>query len=274
MHERVARGVRLLQYGDRLSELASLAYARFRRGRTVEPIYPAAVSAARHRPEAPNLAGLAEQYGSDKGPSKHRYTELYEMLFARWRGQPLTMLEMGLQRGGPEHGNSPSRETFGVPSVQMWLEYFPEAQVYGLDVSDFSAHQTDRFRFVRCDMDSEAELDRAASELPELDLVIDDASHASHHQQLAFLRFFPKLKSGGLYIIEDLRWQPEAYEREGFTRTGDLFRWYQSFGAFEHSDPDLAEGFNRLREQFSGCFLFQEHFLSHGKDQVLVVHKQ
>jgi len=50
--------------------------------------------------------------------------------------------------------------------------------------------------------------------MPELDIIIDDASHASHHQQKGFLELFPKLKSGGLYIIEDLRWQPKGMEKE------------------------------------------------------------
>ena len=37
-------------------------------------------------PTAPSLGELADKYGSDKGPKKHRYTELYESALSRfWR---------------------------------------------------------------------------------------------------------------------------------------------------------------------------------------------
>lgn len=153
-----------------------------------------------------NLTDLAARFGSDKGAAKHRYTELYHMLFHPLRQQPITFLEMGLQIGGPEHGQSADRETTDLPSVRMWLEYFPKARIHGLDVSDFGWFAQDRFTFHRCDMDDRAALAASAANLPPLDIVIDDASHASHHQQNAFLELFPRLKPGGLYIIEDLRW--------------------------------------------------------------------
>jgi len=60
-------------------------------------------------------------------------------------------------------------------------------------------------------MDARTNIATATEMLPDLDIIIDDASHASHHQQNAFLTLFPKLRSGGLYIIEDLRWQPKTY---------------------------------------------------------------
>ena len=44
------------------------------------------------------------------------------------------------------------------------------------------------------------------------DIIIDDGSHASYHQQLSFKTLFPTLKSGGIYSIEDLNWQPQEYE--------------------------------------------------------------
>jgi predicted methyltransferase len=34
-----------------------------------------------------------------------------------------------------------------------------------------------------------------------------------------FPKLFQKLKSGGLYIIEDLRWLPSMMEKEGITKT-------------------------------------------------------
>ena len=171
-----------------------------------------------------NLTDLADEFGSDKGSTKHRYTELYHLLFNPYRRRKINFLEMGLLIGGPEHGIDKDRETSDLPSIRMWLEYFPKAQIHGLDVSDFSWFEHERFTFHRCDMDARSNVEKAAATMPTLDIVIDDASHASHHQQNAFLEVFPKLRSGGIYVIEDLRWQPDTYEIEGLTKTAALLR--------------------------------------------------
>lgn len=231
------------------------------------PAPPPAVPAA-------NLTELADRFGSDKGSSKHRYTELYHMLFHPYRDQPITFLEMGLCIGGPEHGKSADRKTEDLPSVRMWLEFFPKAMIHGLDVSDFAWFRHDRFAFHRCDMDDRARIAAARASMPDFDIIIDDASHASHHQQNGFLELFPRLKSGGLYIIEDLRWQPETYEKPGITKTAALFRSFSENRRFVHDDPATEAAFNALAPQISGCFLFQVGYDRKRKDQVAVIHKR
>ena len=221
-----------------------------------------------------NLTDLADKYGSDKGSSKHRYTELYNMLFQPFRHRKIRFLEMGLQIGGPEHGKSADRETTDLPSVRMWLEYFTKAEIVGLDISDFSWFEADRFSFIRCDMDKREYIDAALKDVADFDIIIDDASHASHHQQNAFLSLFPKLKSGGLYIIEDLRWQPKAYERSDISKTAEVFQSYLSTGVFSNADENIAAEMNTLRADISGCFVFQAKYQKKRRDQVVVVHKR
>lgn len=223
---------------------------------------------------AVNLTDLADRFGSDKGSTKHRYTELYQMLFHPYRDKAIHFLEMGLLIGGPEHGHSADRATKDLPSIRMWLEYFPKAKIHGLDVSDFSWFSHDRFAFHRVDMDDRGLIAAAGQEMPDFDIIIDDASHASHHQQNAFLELFPKLRSGGLYIIEDLRWQPETYEKEGITKTADLFRSFSETRSFAHADAAVQAEFAALESQISGCFLFQVRYDKKRKDQVAVIHKR
>lgn len=219
------------------------------------------------------LTQLANRFGSDKGSRKHRYTELYDLLFLPFRDREITFLEMGLLIGGPEHGIDAGRETRDAPSVRMWLEYFRKAQIIGLDISDFSWLKHDRFRSIQCDMDDRASMARAAEDIGAFDIAIDDASHASHHQQNAFLELFPRLKSGGLYIVEDLRWQPEAYEKKGITKTAALFSGFAANREFAHSDPATQADFNELGPQISGCFVFQAHFTKTRRDQLAVIQK-
>lgn len=226
------------------------------------------------KPPAINLTDLADRFGSDKGSTKHRYTELYHMLLHPYRNQAITFLEMGLLIGGPEHGIDADRATADLPSIRMWLEYFPKARIHGLDVSDFAWFEHDRFTFHRCDMNARENIAAAARDMPALDVIIDDASHASHHQQNGFLHLFPQLKSGGLYIIEDLRWQPEAYEKKGITKTADLFRNFAETRVFAHKDPATQAAFAALAPDISGCFVFQARYDKKRKDQVAVIHKR
>jgi len=222
-----------------------------------------------------NLTDLADHYGSDKGSTKHRYTELYHMLFHPYRPRKINFLEMGLLIGGPEHGVDKDRKTEDLPSIRMWLDYFPKARIHGLDVSDFSWFEHERFSFHRCDMDDRAEIAAAMDGIEGgLDIVVDDASHASHHQQNAFLEIFPKLKPGGLYVIEDLRWQPETYEQPGITKTATLFRSFVDDRKFSHSDPAIAEAFNALVPDMSACIVVPALYQKKRKDQVAVIHKR
>ena len=56
------------------------------------------------------------------------------------------------------------------------------------------------------------------------DIVIDDASHASTHQQIALACLFPHVTLGGFYFIEDLNRQPMALERPDVPQTRTLLR--------------------------------------------------
>jgi hypothetical protein len=162
-----------------------------------------------------NLTELADKYGSDKGTKRgslpHKYTYLYDLIFDRYKLSTIDFLEIGLAIGGPELGG-PIDRRIDSPSIQMWLDYFPNAHIYGFDISDFSHMKNPRFTFVRGDAGSNQDLERLASSSSGFDIIIDDGSHASYHQQLTFKYLYPKLRSGGTYIIEDLQWQSPTYE--------------------------------------------------------------
>jgi predicted O-methyltransferase YrrM len=53
-----------------------------------------------------------------------------------------------------------------------------------------------------------------------LDLVIDDASHLYQPTRASFEVLFPRLRKGGIYVIEDWDWahHPEWQENEGYFR--------------------------------------------------------
>jgi len=196
-----------------------------------------------------NLTELANKYRSDKGTvagaPPHRYTYLYDLIFYPIRNDRVNFLEMGLAVGGPEVGGPVDREVIS-PSIKMWTEYFPAAMIYGFDISDFSHMEHPRFKFVRGDSGSLEDITRLRNSANHFDVIIDDASHASYHQQLPLRHLWAKLASGGLYIIEDLHWQSPVFEESlpKVHKTADLLKNVFEDGNYLDSDI-LDESFMR-----------------------------
>jgi hypothetical protein len=169
---------------------------------------------------ADELTRLANHYGSDKGNrvfARHYYTRIYHQLFAHLRHSPITLLEIGLLHPA-EH-----RDAARAPSLRMWRDYFPFARLIGFDIDDFSSVSVSNCRIVQGDMSSRDDLSQLFA-LGPFDIVIDDASHASPHQQIALACLFPHVRPGGLYFIEDLNWQPVQLERADVPQTRTLLR--------------------------------------------------
>lgn len=149
------------------------------------------------------LDELGILYGTDKATQHpvvvpaHGYTPHYQAAFWRLRDQPIKLLEIGV--GGGE-------------SIQMWLNYFPKAQVFGVDISkDTNVWNTkvdaiDRYTFVNGDQSCPvfwacflADYGR------DWDIIIDDGSHVSTHIITTFDALWPAVYHEGLYAIEDLK---------------------------------------------------------------------
>jgi hypothetical protein len=180
----------------------------------------------------PSLNQLANLFGSDKGDAvgnAHNFTALYAFLFEGWRNEHFHLLELGLQRGdgNPMVYLDSDRRVSDAPSVRMWLEYFPDARCIGFDTADFSHITIPRFEFIRGNLSNTSDLERLAISVPPLRVIVDDASHASYHQQLAFVSLFKRIESNGFYIIEDLDYQP-PYESElpACLKTADVFEQF------------------------------------------------
>jgi len=166
------------------------------------------------------LQRLADRYGSDKGSVKHGYTRVYEHYFRDLRDRALTVVEIGLQRpvGRRKHGTD-------APSLRMWRSYFPRARLIGFDLQAFGSVAIDNCVVLQGDQGVRADIEKIIDASPGgIDVVIDDGSHASQHQQANFARLFPHVRPNGLYIIEDLQSQPEGIEDERVPKTRAVFR--------------------------------------------------
>jgi hypothetical protein len=200
--------------------------------------------ATKLNPRANLLTSLANLYGTDKGTGRrgHQYTRIYSELLEPLRDQPIRMLEIGLlgmRRGGWDDKQLRDKgETHGrdAPSLRMWSHYFPHGEIFGLDFNDFTGVQIERCKIFRADASKPDELRAVWDKIGgEFDVIIDDASHSSDHQQITLGALFPAVKPGGLFIIEDLFFQPADREPPGATKTVDVLRRAEVTGEFRGS---------------------------------------
>lgn len=126
---------------------------------------------------------------SDKWSS---YLDFYDRLFSSLRFEDIKLLEIGVQNGG---------------SLETWSLYFSNAQLLvGCDINSKCGeliYQDKKTHIVVGDANGEAAYQQIRQFSADFDIVIDDGSHQSRDIFLSFLNYFPLLKPGGLFIVED-----------------------------------------------------------------------
>jgi hypothetical protein len=146
------------------------------------------------------LNRLANKYKTDKGSlyyNRHFYARVYEHYLQELRNETFTLFEIGLLRRDLQARN-PAGPFTEAPSLQMWAEYFPNAQIHGFDIQDFSSVEGGRIVFTQGDQsDRDALTNALAKTASPLRVIIDDGSHASHDQQIALGHLFRQLAPGG-----------------------------------------------------------------------------
>lgn len=144
----------------------------------------------------PDLSQLARRYMTHKGGGVHWFTGLYERHLRELRDQPVRILEVGV--GGYGH------PTYGGESLRMWKRWFHRGLVFGIDLFDKSAVDEQRLTTLvadQSDLDALVAIDEAHGPF---DIVIDDGSHINEHVLATFAALFPRLRSGGIYVVEEL----------------------------------------------------------------------
>lgn len=141
------------------------------------------------------LGYLFNKYGCDKS-SKHHYDTIYHPHLMHLRDKPIKLLEVGIFRG---------------ESLQAWLDYFPNAEIYGIDVFTRVKPETlnvldhPRVTWFRADSTSATQM-AAISEVSgdvKFDVIVDDGLHTPRANADTFNNLIPLLADNGVYFIED-----------------------------------------------------------------------
>ena len=130
------------------------------------------------------LQTLGLKYNTDKA-TYHEYLDFYQANLPKssFTGR---LLEIGVMDGA---------------SISMWREYYPKAEIVGIDIYDKSHLNIDGVTLLQMDATNVA----ALQTLGNFDIIIDDGSHMTADQQISlFWLYFNQLNADGYYVLEDL----------------------------------------------------------------------
>ncbi len=120
---------------------------------------------------------------------KH-YFGVYERELGRFRGRDISVLEIGVYRGG---------------SIPMWKGYFGDgARLTFADIDPACCDHAEPGTVVEIgDQADPSFLADLARKHGPFDVVIDDGGHMMHQQITSFEHLWPHLSDQGIYLVED-----------------------------------------------------------------------
>ena len=211
-----------------------------------------------HRFFRSDLVSLAILHQTDKWGGYHDYVLHYQRHFQPIRHRRLNLLEIGV--GGYDDPKQ------GGQSLRMWKDFFPNANIFAIDVYDKAALEEPRIRIFQGSQADADFLKRVAGEIGRLDIVIDDGSHVNEHVILSFQTLFPLLAEGGIYAIEDLH---TAYQ-SAFGGSPDLTCPSTSIAMCKH----MIDGLNWEQIPNYESSYFDQHIVSlHCSRTLAVIYK-
>lgn len=166
------------------------------------------------------LCQLFRAYGSDKCPQIfHSYSEHYHAILNGRRAAVRNVIEIGI--GSTELMRPIVGESYIVgASLRAWRDYFPHADIYGLDINTRVFFADERITCLHADQSSPESLRRAIADIHRrngtvgFDLIVDDGSHLIPDMITSYDTLFEHLNPGGVYIIEDIKkHELEVFER-------------------------------------------------------------
>jgi hypothetical protein len=160
----------------------------------------------------------------------NHYSTVYDELLGKYKSQSnLKVLEIGIQYGG---------------SQRILKEYFhSSATIMGIDIDDECLNlNTGTLLRIGSSRD-EKFLKSVVVEMGGVDIVIDDGSHRSSDQKIAFETLFPLLSNNGIYVVEDL-------EHSYFWKSGGVPYMPKTFWNYAKRTTELLNNSFRIYPKF------------------------
>lgn len=119
------------------------------------------------------------------------YFEVYDRHLAKFRGGPVTVVEIGVFSGG---------------SMPMWRKYFgDQCQIHGVDIQpDCKSYENEHTKIHIGDQADRGFWKRFREDVGGIDVLIDDGGHTPEQQMVTLEETLPFMKPGGVFICEDV----------------------------------------------------------------------
>ncbi len=168
---------------------------------------------------------LEEYFLANRGRLIHKwmhYFDIYDRHFAPYRGRKLTIVEFGVSHGG---------------SLQMWRHYFGRrAAITGVDVNPAcAALGDDGIDVVIGDQEDRGFLRDLADRVGMIDIVIEDGGHTMAQQIATFEELWPRVRPGGIYLVEDLHTSYWPAYGGGYRRPGTFIEYAKNLIDQQHA---------------------------------------
>jgi SAM-dependent methyltransferase len=160
---------------------------------------PTPVTADTAAPPANPLWDYFQNHKEGPGIWKwEHYFDVYHRHFARFVGQKVDVLEIGIYSGG---------------SLGMWRSYFGEkCHVYGVDIEEACrAYASDYVSVFIGDQADRAFWRTFKTRVDGIDILIDDGGHTHEQQQITLEEMLPHLRPGGVYLCEDVQGRTNGF---------------------------------------------------------------
>ena len=130
-------------------------------------------------------------FNCDKSSTFHGYDRFYTSELSHLKDSKIQILEFGIH--------------FGASQAAM-SKYFINSTIFGVDKNPYyKKFYSKRIHSLYCDVSDKISLNQLSNHFKnKIDIIIDDASHIPDHQLITFIEMFDTLKSGGMYVIEEL----------------------------------------------------------------------
>ena len=132
------------------------------------------------------LTELGIKHNTDKAAG-HGFTDFYHDYMVKYTNPRL--LEIGIYDGA---------------SLKMWEEFFGFPTIVGVDIEPKKQYESVNIKTMIADQSDPTQLLKCLEVCSEYDIIVDDGGHTMQQQLVTIATLFPHLKSGGLYVLEDL----------------------------------------------------------------------
>lgn len=203
-----------------------------------------------------SLTELAEKYGTDKQTSQHDYMKMYERELGTI--EVSSLLEVGIGSG---------------KSLKMWREYYPLANIYGIEYIGCAENVEIHGCYTATDIDDikifngdSSKIETWANVPYDLDVIVEDGDHTPETMVKTFLLGFDHIRSGGLYFMEDTH---VGFIQEIFYQNKHNYVYDWLFSLIINQQEALEQ---KYRNNAPGNFYFSQNHMNETAKKIFAYH--